>query len=66
MNNMIDFTAEKLKRNPIEYSVVITHLHNQIIFKVIDIKDDPRSRLAVADDLEKFAASIRERHRANC
>lgn len=54
-NNIVDFTEKRLKKQPIEYTVVFRHDENGMSFSVNDVEDSPHARLAVARDLEQAA-----------
>lgn len=57
-NNVIDFTQIRLKKQPIEYTVVFRHDENGMSFSVNDVEDSPHARMAVARDLEQAAKLV--------
>jgi hypothetical protein len=59
MSKVVDLTKHRLSKNPVCYSVDIAHTAKGLEFRVRDIQSDPRSLLAVANDLEEIATHIR-------
>jgi hypothetical protein len=55
---IVDFTARRLRKSAIQYTVVIRHDENGMSFMVNDIQDTEKDRLAVAKDLEAAAQSL--------
>ena len=51
---------KRLELNPVVYTVVFTHDQRGLSLNVYDIQDSEKDRLAVADDLEAAAKSLRE------
>jgi len=59
-NNIISLGKERLKINPVKYSVEFTHDQNGLVFNVFGIQDAKKDRIAVARDLESAAKSLRK------
>jgi len=59
MNTVVNMGKERLKLKPVVYTVIFTHDQHGMSFNVYDIQDSKRDRLAVADDLDAAAKSLR-------
>lgn len=54
-SKIVDFTKKRLKKEPVEYTVVFRHDENGMTFSVNDVQDSKQDRLAVGRDLERAA-----------
>jgi len=60
MADLIDFRHEHVKRQPVHYSVHISHAHEGMSASLEGIDPTAKSLLAVAEDLEFLAKRCRE------
>jgi len=56
--SMVNLTLERLKRNPIGYTVFFEHDENGLSFTVYDIQDSDHDRRSVAADFIAAADSL--------
>ena len=59
-NNIISLSKERLKLNPVKYTIEFTHDKDGLVFNVFGIQDTTKDRLAVARDLEDAVKSLRQ------
>lgn len=57
-----DLTWHRLRRQPVQYSVVIRHDEEGMSFVVSDVQDSREDRLAVARDLERASKQLKLRN----
>ena len=60
VGKVVSLTTERLRREPVRYSVVFRHDQNGLSFTVHNIQDTRRDRLAVARDLAVAAELLKE------
>lgn len=58
--SVIDFTKERLKRDPIIYTVVVTHTEKGMSFEVNNIQESPDDYERVAENLQRIADHLKK------